>query len=92
MNVKCSVASVVLGLSVAFPLSLIAATATIEIDTEAAFITGLWRNADVVTMGAYAPLFAKVGHVQRWASTPPQVRTTTQARRLLPSRIRAPRL
>ena len=31
---------------------------------EAAFITGLWRNADVVTMAAYAPLFAKVGHVQ----------------------------
>jgi alpha-L-arabinofuranosidase len=33
---------------------------------EAAFITGLWRNADVVTMAAYAPLLAKVGHVQ-WA-------------------------
>jgi alpha-L-arabinofuranosidase len=31
---------------------------------EAAFITGLWRNADVVTMAAYAPLFAKFGHVQ----------------------------
>jgi len=31
---------------------------------EAAFITGLWRNAEVVTMAAYAPLFAKVGHVQ----------------------------
>ncbi len=31
---------------------------------EAAFITGLWRNAEVVTLAAYAPLFAKVGHVQ----------------------------
>ncbi len=31
---------------------------------EAAFMTGLWRNADVVTMAAYAPLFAKHGRVQ----------------------------
>lgn len=31
---------------------------------EAAFLTGLWRNADVVTLAAYAPLFAKVGHAQ----------------------------
>jgi alpha-L-arabinofuranosidase len=31
---------------------------------EAAYITGLWRNADVVSMAAYAPLFARVGHVQ----------------------------
>jgi len=31
---------------------------------EAAYITGLWRNADVVVMAAYAPLFAKIGHVQ----------------------------
>jgi alpha-L-arabinofuranosidase len=34
--------------------------------TEAAFMTGLWRNADVVTMASYAPLFARVGAVQ-WA-------------------------
>jgi alpha-L-arabinofuranosidase len=31
---------------------------------EAAFMTGLLKNADVVHMAAYAPLFAKVGHVQ----------------------------
>lgn len=31
---------------------------------EAAFLTGLWRNADVVTMAAYAPLFAKAGRLQ----------------------------
>ena len=31
---------------------------------EAAFIAGLWRNADVVTMAAYAPLLAKAGRVQ----------------------------
>jgi alpha-L-arabinofuranosidase len=31
---------------------------------EAACVTGLWRNADVVAMASYAPLFAKVGHVQ----------------------------
>ncbi len=31
---------------------------------EAAYVTGLWRNADVVAMASYAPLFAKVGHVQ----------------------------
>ena len=31
---------------------------------EAAHITSLWRNADVVQMSCYAPLFAKVGHVQ----------------------------
>lgn len=31
---------------------------------EAAFITGLLRNADVVTMTSYAPLFAKFGHTQ----------------------------
>jgi alpha-L-arabinofuranosidase len=33
---------------------------------EAAFMTGLWRNADVVDMSCYAPLFARFGHVQ-WA-------------------------
>ncbi|QDV78509.1 alpha-L-arabinofuranosidase C-terminal domain-containing protein [Botrimarina mediterranea] len=33
---------------------------------EAAFMTGLWRNADVVTMASYAPLFAREGAVQ-WA-------------------------
>lgn len=33
---------------------------------EAAFMTGLWRNADVVSMASYAPLFARVGAVQ-WA-------------------------
>ena len=32
--------------------------------SEAAFITGLLRNADVVTMTSYAPLFAKFGHTQ----------------------------
>jgi alpha-L-arabinofuranosidase len=31
---------------------------------EAAYMTSLWRNADVVLMASYAPLFAKVGHVQ----------------------------
>jgi alpha-L-arabinofuranosidase len=31
---------------------------------EAAFMTGLLKNADVVEMAAYAPLFAKEGHVQ----------------------------
>ncbi len=34
--------------------------------SEAAFMTGLLRNADVVTMAAYAPLFAKRGATQ-WA-------------------------
>ena len=31
---------------------------------EAAYMTGLLRNADVVVMAAYAPLLAKMGHVQ----------------------------
>jgi alpha-L-arabinofuranosidase len=31
---------------------------------EAAYVTSLWRNADVVAMASYAPLFAKAGHVQ----------------------------
>lgn len=31
---------------------------------EAAYLTGLFRQADIVTMTAYAPLLAKVGHVQ----------------------------
>ena len=31
---------------------------------EAAFMTGLLRNADVVTMSCYAPLFAREGFVQ----------------------------
>jgi len=35
--------------------------------SEAAFMTGLERNADVVTMAAYAPLFA---HVNDWQWTP----------------------
>jgi alpha-L-arabinofuranosidase len=34
--------------------------------SEAAFMTGLERNSDVVQMASYAPLFAKVGRVQ-WA-------------------------
>lgn len=34
---------------------------------EAAFMTGLERNADVVTMASYAPLFA---HVTNWQWTP----------------------
>ncbi len=34
---------------------------------EAAWMTGLERNADVVTMAAYAPLFA---HVKDWQWTP----------------------
>ncbi len=35
--------------------------------SEAAFMTGLERNADVVYMSSYAPLFA---HVNRWQWTP----------------------
>jgi alpha-L-arabinofuranosidase len=35
--------------------------------SEAAFITGLERNADVVTMTSYAPLF---GHLDAWQWTP----------------------
>ena len=35
--------------------------------SEAAFITGLERNADVVVMSSYAPLF---GHVDAWQWTP----------------------
>jgi alpha-L-arabinofuranosidase len=35
--------------------------------SEAAFITGLERNADVVQMSSYAPLF---GHVEAWQWTP----------------------
>ena len=31
---------------------------------EAAYVTGLWRNSDVVVMASYAPLFARVGHIQ----------------------------
>lgn len=31
---------------------------------EAAFMTGLLRNADVVRMASYAPLFARAGHTQ----------------------------
>jgi alpha-L-arabinofuranosidase len=31
---------------------------------EAAFMTGLWRNADVVDMACYAPLLARHGNVQ----------------------------
>ncbi|HXG68053.1 MAG TPA: alpha-L-arabinofuranosidase C-terminal domain-containing protein [Blastocatellia bacterium] len=34
---------------------------------EAAFVTGLERNADVVVMSSYAPLF---GHVEAWQWTP----------------------
>lgn len=33
---------------------------------EAAFLTGVERNADVVVMASYAPLFARIGYVQ-WA-------------------------
>ncbi|MGN0242873.1 MAG: family 43 glycosylhydrolase [Lachnospiraceae bacterium] len=33
---------------------------------EAAFLTGVERNADVVTMASYAPLFARINYVQ-WA-------------------------
>jgi alpha-N-arabinofuranosidase len=35
--------------------------------SEAAFVTGLERNADVVVMSSYAPLF---GHVEAWQWTP----------------------
>ena len=35
--------------------------------SEAAFITGLERNSDVVKMSSYAPLF---GHVDAWQWTP----------------------
>jgi len=31
---------------------------------EAAYMTSLWRNSDVVLMAAYAPLYAKAGHEQ----------------------------
>jgi alpha-L-arabinofuranosidase len=31
---------------------------------EAAYMTGLLRNADVVEMASYAPLFARIGHAQ----------------------------
>jgi alpha-L-arabinofuranosidase len=31
---------------------------------EAAFMTGLWKNADEVILASYAPLFGKVGHDQ----------------------------
>lgn len=31
---------------------------------EAAYVTGLWKNSDVVAMASYAPLFARIGHVQ----------------------------
>ncbi len=31
---------------------------------EAAYMTSLWRNADVVLLASYAPLFAKFGHIQ----------------------------
>lgn len=34
--------------------------------SEAAFLTGVERNADVVIMASYAPLFARIGYVQ-WA-------------------------
>lgn len=32
---------------------------------EAAFMTGMERNSDIVTMGAYAPLFCNINH-KRW--------------------------
>ena len=35
--------------------------------SEAAFVTGLDRNADVVQMSSYAPLF---GHLEAWQWTP----------------------
>src|SRR5690606_21034479 len=35
--------------------------------SEAAFLTGLERNADVVRLASYAPLF---GHVDAWQWTP----------------------
>jgi alpha-N-arabinofuranosidase len=38
--------------------------------SEAAFITGLERNADVVVMASYAPLFA---HVDSWQWTPDMI-------------------
>jgi alpha-L-arabinofuranosidase len=31
---------------------------------EAAYMTGLWKNSDVVLMASYAPLFGKIGHDQ----------------------------
>ena len=37
---------------------------------EAAFMTGLERNADVVTMASYAPLFA---HIDGWQWTPDEI-------------------
>jgi alpha-N-arabinofuranosidase len=38
--------------------------------SEAAFMTGLERNADVVSMASYAPLFA---HVEGWQWTPDEI-------------------
>lgn len=38
--------------------------------SEAAFMTGLERNADVVSMASYAPLFA---HVEGWQWTPNEI-------------------
>jgi len=38
--------------------------------SEAAFLTGLERNADVVTMASYAPLFA---HIDGWQWTPDMI-------------------
>lgn len=35
---------------------------------EAAFLTGLENNADIVTMSAYAPLFYKADHAANWNS------------------------
>jgi alpha-L-arabinofuranosidase len=35
--------------------------------SEAAFLTGVERNADVVTMASYAPLFARLGYTQ-WST------------------------
>lgn len=34
--------------------------------SEAAFLTGVVKNADVVTLASYAPLFARIGYTQWW--------------------------
>jgi alpha-L-arabinofuranosidase len=72
---------------------------------EAAYMTGLERNADVVKMASYAPLLADIDHVQwrpdmiwfdndeSWGSTSYQVQKlfmTNVGDRVVPSRATAP--
>ena len=72
---------------------------------EAAYMTGVLRNADVVELASYAPLFAKAGHVQwrpdliwfdntRVALTPSYYAQALFAQnrpdRVLPTQVQAP--